>query len=90
MEQSIKFKDKEIENKKEDLVLAKKDIDNLNEKNKTNQIETEELIKKKNSLESKLKEVELSPQILDSIRDLMVHKGFISDRELENIFKEFE
>jgi chromosome segregation ATPase len=90
MEQNIKFKDKELENKKEDLVHTKKEIDNLNEKIKMNQMETEELIKKINSLESKVKEVESSPKILDSIRDLMVHKGFITDREIDNIFKEFE
>ena len=66
------------------------EIDKLNENIKMNQMETEELIKKINSLESKLNEAESSPKILESIRDLMVHKGFISDRELDNIFKEFE
>ena len=90
MAQSIKFKDKQIENNKEDLVKRKEEIDALNENNKTTQRETEELIKKIKSLESKLTEVRSSPKILERIRDTMVHKGFISDRELDNIFKEFE
>ena len=72
------------------LVQRKKEIDNLNEIIKENQKDTEELIKKINSLESKLTEVRASPKILERIRDTMVHKGFISDRELDNIFREFE
>jgi len=90
MEQSIKFKDRTIENYKEDSVKRRKEIDNLNEIIKENQIDTEELIKKMTSLESKLTEMRASPKILEKIRDTMVHKGFITDRELENIFKEFE
>jgi len=90
MEQSMKFKDKQIENSKEEMLEKKKEIENLNENIKIKQKETEELIKKINSLESRLTEVKATPKILDRIRDTMVHKGFISDRELDNIFKEFE
>lgn len=90
MEQSLKFKDKQIENSKEDMVIRKNEIEKLNENIKTNQNETEELISKINSLESKLTEVRASPKILERIRDTMVHKGFITDREMDNIFKEFE
>ncbi len=90
MEQSIKFKDRTIENHKEDMVKVKRELDNLNGNIKAKQIESEELINKINSLESKLTEVKASPKILDRIRDTMVHKGFLSDRELNKIFKEFE
>jgi len=90
MEQSIKFKDRTIENHKEDMVKVKRELDNLNGNIKAKQIESEELINKINSLESKLTEVRSSPKILDRIRDTMVHKGFLSDRELDKIFKEFE
>jgi len=90
MEQNIKFKDRAIENHKEDLAKVKKEIDNLNGTIKAKQIESEELINKINSLENKLTEVRSSPKILDRIRDTMVHKGFLSDRELDKIFKEFE
>ncbi|NVM18149.1 MAG: hypothetical protein HWN80_10565 [Candidatus Lokiarchaeota archaeon] len=90
MEQSIKFKDKQIENSKEEIIKRKKEIDILTENNKANQKETEELIKKLNSLESKLTEVRTSPKILERIRETLVHKGFITDREIDNIFKEFE
>jgi len=90
MEQSIKFKDRAIENHKEDMANIKREIDNLNENIKANQIESEELINKINSLENKLTEVKASPKILDRIREILHIKGFLSDRELDKIFKEFE
>jgi len=90
MEQSIKFKDRAIENHKEDMAKIKSEINKLNENIKANQVESEEFINKIKLLESKLTEVRVSPKILERIRDTMVHKGFLSDRELDNIFKEFE
>jgi len=90
MEQKVKFKDKEIENYKTDLEKRKKEIYILNGKNKEDREETEELIKKIKSLETQLSEVKASPIILERIRDVMIHKGFLADRELDLIFKEFE
>ena len=90
MEQSIKFKDRAIENHKEDMAKIKREIDNLNENIKAKQIESEELINKINSLENKLTEVKASPKILVRIREILHIKGFLSDRELDKIFKEFE
>ncbi len=90
MEQKLKFKDKEIENHKTDMEKRKNEIDILNGKIKENREETEELIKKIKSLETQLSEVKASPIILERIRDLMMHKGFLTDKELDLIFKEFE
>ncbi len=90
MEQKLKFKDKEIENNKTDMEKRKNEVDILNGKIKENREETEELIKKIKSLETQLLEVKASPIILERIRDTMMHKGFLSDRELSEIFKEFE
>jgi len=90
MGQKVKFKDKEIENYKTDLEKRKKEIYILNGKNKEDREETEELIKKIKSLETQLSEVKASPIILERIRDVMIHKGFLADRELDLIFKEFE
>lgn len=90
MEQTNKFKEKAIDNYKSDLEKRKKEIDNLNEINKQNQKETDELIGKIKTLEVKLSEVISTPKVLERIKEMMVHKGFLSDRELDNIFKEFE
>jgi len=68
----------------------KNEIDILNDKIKENQEETDELIKKIKSIETQLSEVKASPIILERIRDLMMHKGFLTDKELDMIFKEFE
>jgi chromosome segregation ATPase len=90
MEQKLKFKDKEIENNKTDMKNRKIEIDILNGKIKENREETEEFIKKIKSLETQLSEVKASPIILERIREVMMHKGFLSDREFEKIYAEFE
>ena len=90
MEQKLTFKDKEIENHKTDMEKRKNEINILNGKIKENREETEELIKKIKSLETQLSEVKASPIILERIRDVMRHKGFLTDKELDLIFKEFE
>ena len=90
MEQKLKFQDKQIENHKTDMEKRKNEIDILNGKVKENREETEELIKKIKLLENQLSEVKASPIILERIRDVMMHKGFLADRELDLIFKEFE
>jgi hypothetical protein len=48
------------------------------------------LIEKIKSLETQLSEVKASPIILERIREVMMHKGFLTDKELDLIFKEFE
>jgi len=90
MEQKLKFKDKEIENNKTDMEKRKNEIDILNGKVKANREETEELIEKIKTLETQLSEVKASPIILERIREVMMHKGFLTDKELDLIFKEFE
>ena len=89
MEQTIKFKDKDIENYKEDLAKMKREIDNLNENIKANQIESDELKNKINSLENKLAEIISTPKVLERIKDKMLTKGFLSDQELNKICAEF-
>ena len=90
MEQAIKFKEKVIENHKDDLEKRKKEIDILNEVVKLNQKETDELIDKIKSHETKLSEIRSTPKVLERIKEVMAHKGFLSDRELDDIFKEFD
>jgi len=90
MEQKLKFKEKDMENHKIDMEKRKSEIDFLNGKIRVNREETDELIKKIKALETQLSEVKASPMILERIRDVMMHKGFLADRELDLIFKEFE
>lgn len=89
MEHNIKFKEKAIENSKSDLEERKKEIDNLTEIAKLNQKETKELIDKIKSLEIKLSEIKSTPKVLERIKEMMAHKGFLSDKELVDIVKEF-
>ncbi len=90
LEQKIIFKEKIINNHKDDLEKREKEFKDLREKSSRNLHETEELVKKIETLERQLKEVESSPKILEKIREKMVHKGFLSDKELEQIIDEFE
>ncbi len=71
------------------MAKIKREIDNLNENIKANQIESEELINKINSLEIKLAEVRSTPKVLERIKEMMRIKGFLSDRELDKIYAEF-
>ena len=90
MVQTIKFKEKAIENHKNDLEKRKKEIDKLNKLVKLNQNETDEFIDKIKALEVKLFKIKSTPKVIERIKEMMVHKGFLSDKELEAIFKEFE
>jgi len=90
MEHAIKFKVKAIENSKIDLEKRNKEIDNLTKITKSNQKEAEELIGKIRSLETKLSEIKSTPKVLERIKEILNVKGFLSDREFSEIFKEFE
>ena len=90
MVQTIKFKEKAIENHKNDLEKRKKEIDKLNELVKLNQNETDEFIDKIKSLEAKLLKVKSTPKVLERIKEILKIKGFLSDREFDEVIKEFE
>jgi len=90
MEQNLKFKEKAIENHKNDLERRKKEFDKLNEVVKLNQKDSDVLIEKIKSLEVKLSEIKASPKVLERIKEILSVKGFLSDRELSDLEKEFE
>ena len=79
-----------IESNKRELENTLTENASLNDKLKINEEESKSLTDKVKSLETKLTEVKSSSQILEKIRDMMVHKGFLSDKELDNILKEFD
>jgi len=90
IEQKINFKEKEVQNLKNDL--KRKDIEleslksNLEAKNNKNN----ELINRINSLEIQFLEAKTSPRIMIKIREVLEHKGFITDKELEQLIKDLE
>jgi len=89
MEHTIKFKEKAIENSKIDLEKRNKEIDNLTKITNSNQKDAEELIAKIKLLEIKLSEIKSTPKVLERIKEVMLIKGFISEKEVDGIFKEF-
>ena len=54
-------------------------------KQKANEIEALKL--KIKSLEDFIEEAKGAPQVIEEIRDVMVHKGFLSDKELDEILE---
>ncbi|MFW9946828.1 MAG: hypothetical protein ACFFDX_08370 [Candidatus Odinarchaeota archaeon] len=90
MEQSIRFKNKMIETQKEELQKKNGEIDRLRDQIALNQNENKMFIEKIKSFERQLSEVESAPEILKKIREAMMHKGFLSDKEFEKIIEAFE
>jgi len=74
LEHNLASKNKAIKKHKEDLLKNNQEIDLL--KKKSDEIST---------LESKLTKLENTPNVLDRIKEVMLHKGFLSDQELYEI-----
>ena len=53
---------------------------------KTKEVDAVKL--KLKSLEEFMEESKSYPQVVEKLKDLMVHKGFVSDKELEEILNE--
>jgi chromosome segregation ATPase len=68
----------QLDNKESELITAKNEIE---EKNK----EVEAIKLKLTSLEDFIEESKGAPQVIEKIRETMAHKGFLSDKELEDI-----
>ena len=71
-------------NSKENQIIAAKN--ELEAKNK--EIEAIEL--KIQSLEDYIEESKGAPQVIEGIKELMSHKGFLSDKELDDILDKHE
>ena len=66
-------KDKEIESLKSDLLTKDKQIDDMKEKI--------------DSFKAEKSELSRAPEIIERIKETMELKGFLSDRELEDLLK---
>ncbi|MHA1455395.1 MAG: hypothetical protein ACTSXN_11080 [Promethearchaeota archaeon] len=88
--QQLIFKSKAVETHKKEVGEKMEEFSSMKVKLNISQQETQQLVEKIKKLEKKLSEIEGSPRILNKINEMMVHKGFLSDRELSDIKKEFE
>lgn len=88
LKQNLIFKDKTIETYKEDLKNRNQEIDHLKNRNEEHIKEKERLTEKIRILEIKMTKMESTPNILDKIKEAMLHKGFLSDQELYDIEEE--
>ncbi len=90
LDQQLIFKSKSVETHKKEVDEKMEEFSSMKGKLNISQQETQQLVDKVKILEKKLSEIEGSPRILNKINEMMVHKGFLSDRELSDIKKEFE
>ena len=91
LQQTISDKYIEIESLKNDLnqIIQEKEDEVAKGKNETDvkHREVEALNLKIKSLEDYIEEAKGAPQVLEEIKDVMVHKGFLSDKELDDILE---
>ena len=80
-----------IESLKNDLneIIQEKEDEIAKGKNETDlkHREVEALNLKIKSLEDYIEEAKGAPQVLEEIKDVMIHKGFLSDKELDDILE---
>jgi len=67
-----------LETKESEITTAKNEVEAKNK-------EIEALKLKLTSLEDFIEESKGAPQVIEKIRETMAHKGFLSDKELEDI-----
>ena len=87
--QQVGFKDNTIENQKREINQKVEEIGVMKSKLKTAQDETSQLSHKITEMEKDLTQIENSPKILKRIKEQMLIKGFISDKEITDIEKDF-
>lgn len=73
LQKSISDKYVEVESLKDEKESKVKEVDALNDKIKL--------------LEETISEAKGAPQLMDEIKDIMMHKGFLSDKEYEDLLE---
>ncbi len=68
----------QINSKENQIIEAKNELEAKNK-------EVEAIKLKVKSLEDYIEESKGAPQVIEGIKELMAHKGFLSDKELEDI-----
>ena len=73
LQKSISDKYVEVESLKDEKELKVKEVEALNDKIK--------------ALEETIFEAKGAPQLMDEIKDILMHKGFLSDKEFEDLLE---
>ena len=89
LNQQISFKEKTIENQKKELFQKEEELNSVKDKFKGAEEQNLQLNRKIADLEKDLAEIEGAPEILKKIKEKMLIKGFISDKEIIEIEKKF-
>lgn len=91
MKNQLEVKINEKENKLESMKNELIDIINIKQeyeqKIKTNEIKISDLQKRNQELEAQMLQAINIPKLLKEVREVLAHKGFISEMEFENIMK---
>ncbi len=84
----------EIESLKSDLQKAVSDkyveVETIKEERDAKLKEVKELNEKVTLLEQTIGEAKGAPQLIENIKDIMIHKGFLSDREFDDLLEKKE
>ena len=72
----------QLNSKEAEIIQSRNEIEAKNK-------EIEAIGLKVSSLEEYIEEAKGAPQVVERIREVMAHKGFLSDKELEDILSEY-
>ena len=94
VKENLQQKENEIENLKKELQKLTSDkyveIESLKEEVTTKEDNIKALNQKITSLEETIAEAKGAPQLIESIKDIMISKGFLSDREFDSLLENKE
>jgi chromosome segregation ATPase len=94
LKEDLQQKENEIEDLKKELQTINSDkyieIESLKNQNEAKATEIASLTQKLESLEDTISEAKGAPQLMEEVKDIMAHKGFLSDREFDDLLRKLE
>ncbi|MFX1409849.1 MAG: hypothetical protein ACFFA6_05830 [Promethearchaeota archaeon] len=91
LKSELEQKNNELEGLKKDLQKSISDkyveVETLKDEKDKKVIEIEELNNKIKTLEETISEAKGAPQLMEEIKEIMMHKGFLSDKEFEDLLE---
>lgn len=94
LKEDLQQKENEIEDLKKELQTTNSDkyveIESLKNENGAQATEIATLTQKLESLEDTISEAKGAPQLMEEVKDIMAHKGFLSDREFDDLLRKLE
>ena len=94
LKEDLQQKENQIEDLKKEIQTTNSDkyieIESLKNENDTQATEITTLTQKIKSLEDTISEAKGAPQLMEEVKDIMAHKGFLSDREFDDLLRKLE